>query len=57
MIDPGVDPASASITAWDLDGDADVRVGTATGEEALALDAPFRVTVVPAALVDPRRRR
>ena len=47
-----VDPLTPSITAFDLvDGDF-VEAGIATGEGALTLDRPFRITVVPARLVE-----
>lgn len=47
-----VDPLAPSITAFDLVGDEFVEVGYAAGDEALALSAPFAITIVPARLVD-----
>ncbi|MDO9456958.1 Uma2 family endonuclease [Nocardioides sp.] len=46
-----VDPAEPSIIAWELVDDRYVEVGRATGAEALTVERPFPVTVVPDLLV------
>ena len=47
-----VDPDEPSIVAWELRDGSYVEVGRASGEESLALTAPFRVEVVPVRLLD-----
>ena len=47
-----VDPAVPSVRAWRLQDGAYVEVGAAEGEQALVLDEPFPVRVVPADLLD-----
>jgi Uma2 family endonuclease len=46
-----VDPGEPSITAWDLRDGVYVEVGRACGDDELALDLPFAVTVRPTALI------
>lgn len=46
-----VDPAEASVRAWELAGDAYVEVAHVTGTETFRTDRPFPVEVTPAALV------
>lgn len=45
-----VDPASATIRAWDLLDGVYVSVGTASGEEQLQITQPWSMTIVPAEL-------
>lgn len=45
-----VDPTGPSVTAYELRDDAYVEVGSAEGERALRLEAPFPVTVTPSTL-------
>ena len=47
-----VDPDVPSVTAWVLRAGAYVLAGEATGEQALSLNVPYPVTVVPARLLD-----
>jgi len=47
-----VDPATPSITAFDLAAGEFVEVATATADAALRITRPFAITVVPARLVD-----
>ena len=47
-----VDPLVPSVRAWTLVDGAYVEVGRAEGADALQLDAPFPVRVVPAELLD-----
>ena len=46
-----VDPHSPSITALELIDGRYVTVGEATAEQALTVEMPFAVTIVPAALI------
>jgi len=46
-----VDPESPSITALHLVDGRYVTAGEATGDEALALEKPYPVTIVPSALI------
>ena len=47
-----VDPHEPSVTAWTLADGTYALAGTASGAQALHLDLPFPVTVVPDALLD-----
>jgi Uma2 family endonuclease len=47
-----VDPLAPSITAFALADGEFVEAGTAVGNETLTVDRPFRVTVIPARLLD-----
>lgn len=47
-----VDPDEPSITAWELREGAYSLAGEASGEESVSLELPFRVTIVPARLLD-----
>jgi Uma2 family endonuclease len=47
-----VDPAVPSVRAWRLVDGRYVEAGAAEGDEALTLDEPFPVRVVPDALLD-----
>lgn len=51
VIDPGMDGAEPSITAWDLVDGAYQRAGSAAGADSATLRNPFEVTVAPADLV------
>jgi Uma2 family endonuclease len=57
IVDP--DLLEPSITAYELREGKYATLGTATGREALAIERPFRVEVIPAALLAglPRRNR
>ena len=46
-----VDPLNPSITAFDLVDGEFIAVGAAAGDEALTLERPFPVTIVPARLL------
>lgn len=46
-----VDPDIPAIITWRLEGDTYVDAGTATGDEAMHVDTPFRVEIVPAQLL------
>ena len=46
-----VDPAAPSITALELVDGQYVTVGEATGDETVALEKPFPVTIVPSKLI------
>jgi len=46
-----VDPDEPSVTAWQLQDQAYVEVAHAVGQEQVALEAPYPVTIVPAELV------
>lgn len=54
VVDPGGAGRDASITAWDLVDGAYVEAGHAVGDDALHLEHPFPVDVVPADLVRPK---
>ncbi|ACQ79249.1 protein of unknown function DUF820 [Beutenbergia cavernae DSM 12333] len=47
-----VDPDVPEVQAWTLDGDAYRETGHATGDDTLALEEPFAVTLTPSALLD-----
>lgn len=47
-----VDPLEPSVTALRLDGDRYIEAAVAVDREALVMDEPFPVTVVPASLLD-----
>lgn len=42
-----VDPIAPSVTCWDLVDDAYVEAGRAAGDEALTVQRPYPVTLVP----------
>ena len=46
-----VDPEEPSVTVWQLQGQAYVEVAHVAGRQRLDLEAPYPVTIVPAALV------
>ena len=46
-----VDPATPSLTVWQLDGDEYGEPSIVTGEEAYEATAPYPVRVVPAGLI------
>ncbi len=46
-----VDPSAPSITAWELVDGRNVEAGHAEGDEALVLERPFPVRIVPRELV------
>lgn len=47
-----IDPATPSISAWELTDGKYELVGEAEGDEALRLSAPYPVELVPARLLD-----
>jgi len=51
VVDPGKDPAHASLTAFELVDGAYQQVAEVVGEEPFTATAPYPVTVVPAQLV------